>query len=369
MLSTNHLPASAPPLSLSPVAVSPVAASQPADRFADLDAERRLLAAILRDPALLPPLVGSVIVNEFFLTEHRHIFAACLDLCDQSSRFSLSALESALENQNHQGSLAIVRALRASPPAPDDAVFDQKAELASYVHRIRDKAQERRLLRWLETAHSRFLNGTSMTELRYQAANLFNASLPAPVTGYHGSLRQVLSADIRETEEVMPGLHRGEVAELLADEAQGKTSLLLQLALSLSAGEAVSPLLTAPADKPLRVVYINGDAAAARLRDEMQSMLPLFANPDLALDNLRVILEGQLQGRPITLYDAENWQRLANWLRLQEMDLLILDGVPAVDAEASKPSQRREQGNKVLARLRELAKQAKCAIVDLPQIR
>src|SRR5262249_9758732 len=157
----------------------------------------------------------------------------------------------------------------------------------------------------------------------------------------------------------------GEVAELLADEAQGKTALLLQLGLSLAAGVAQSPLLETAATErvPRRVVYVNGDAAARRLRDDIERLLPQLANQEEAKANFRILYEGKLDGKPLMLYHEARWRRLADWLRRQGPDLIIIDGVAALDAERSKPSQRREQASKVFANLRDLAKQANCAIV------
>src|SRR5262245_17336436 len=102
------------------------------------------------------------------------------------------------------------------------------------------------------------------------------ASKPAPrppkplPDGCYRTLDAFLDAPIMEPEEILHGLHRGEVAVLISDDAAAKTNFLLTLGLALAAGNAAP--YTPAAEYPTRVVYLNGDAAPARLQRQLQTM-------------------------------------------------------------------------------------------------
>ncbi len=355
-------------LSPSPAVAPPVVASQPTDSFADLDAERSLIVALLHDPASLSLITRLVPLTDFALHDHRCILAAAQRLCDRHSAFTVQALKVELEQHRQHTATNLVRSLSEQPPIENGespAAFDRQAELAGYAHRVCHKARQRRLLDWFGLAHSRLLDGATFDAIRSEAESLFAAetqTMPPPLKGWYGAFNNLRQADLNQAEEILPALHRCEVGELLADEAQGKTALLLQVAVSLAAGEAVSPLLTAPSP-PRRIVYVNDDAAPARLRDELEKLFPQVEQQALAEANFQSLLDGQLDGEAVNLSADGQWQRLETWLTRQTPDLIIFDGVQLLDPEADKPSERRRQARKLLSRLKQLAENLNCAVL------
>ncbi len=348
------------------VSTAAVAVSQPATPLADLDAERSLLAAFLRDPATLPLISRLAPLADFALEDHRRLLAAAHYLAEKQLLISPTTLKLLLEQRRQRTAVALVRSLLEHPP--DDSAhiaFDTEANLTSLAQRLRLHANKRQLHDWLEAAPARLRDGITVDAIHGEAEALFAAlthPAPPPFKGWFGGFAPLRQADLNTAAELFPTLRRREVGELLADDAQGKTALLLQLAVSLTAGEARSPLLTEVA-APRRVIYVNDDAAPARLRDELEKLFRQVENQSVAEANFHSLMDGELDGEPINLSAEGLWQRLSAWLSRQSPDLIIFDGVPLPDPDADKPSQRRQQARQLLKRLKELAKKLNCAIL------
>ncbi len=184
--------------------------------------------------------------------------------------------------------------------------------------------------------------------------------LPAEITGSFSSLNAFFAADFNEPDQLLVGLHRGEVALLVSDEAQGKTHLLLQLALALAAGQ---PALSIASQErtPRRLVFVNGDAAASRLRNEALALLPGIAASDTAQDNIRLLVDARLKRQPLNLYRNSHWQWFAASVKQQPADLIIIDGMrePLTLTGRSSAAARLQ----LLKNARQLAADEDCAVL------
>jgi hypothetical protein len=196
------------------------------------------------------------------------------------------------------------------------------------------------------------------------------AQLEAPVahrveqapltTGVYESLNDFFAAEFAEPDELLAGLHRGEVAFLTSDEAQSKTRLLLQMALALAGGQAALPW--SPKDStPRRIFYVNGDAAASRIRAELRAMMTHILDTETAQDNFHLLVDMQLHRQPLNLYRDSHWQWFASYLKNQPADLVIIDGMrePITLIGRSSAAARLQ----LLRNARQLAVDLDCAVL------
>src|SRR5262249_52148351 len=138
-----------------------------------------------------------------------------------------------------------------------------------------------------------------LTRLEAQVADIIER--PPEMTGFYQSLDAFFTAEFDEPDEMLAGLHRGEVALMVSDEAQSKTRLLMQMALALAGGQAALPW--SPQERtPRRVVYVNGDAAASRLRGEVQAMMPQIVDTTAVQKNFRLLAGTRINRQPLNLH-------------------------------------------------------------------
>ncbi len=185
--------------------------------------------------------------------------------------------------------------------------------------------------------------------------------LPPILDGVYHSLNAFFTAEFNEPDELLAGLHRREVALLVSDEAQGKTHLLLQLALALAGGQAVLPI-SAKAKTPRRILYVNGgDAAARRLQSELRKLVPDLVAADAAPGNFQILAGTHLHRQRLNLYCHSHWQWFAERVKKQPADLIIIDGMrePLTLTGRSSAAARLE----LLRNARQLAADADCAVV------
>ncbi len=190
------------------------------------------------------------------------------------------------------------------------------------------------------------------------AADVIEPS-PQP-DGFYPSLKAFFTAAFNEADELLAGLHRREVALLLSDEAQGKTHLLLQLALGLAAGQPVLPC-SAKDRTPRRILYVNGDAAASRLCDELQAMMPDIADSTTAENNFYIMADMRLKGQPLNLHRESHWQWFGSQLQTAPADLVILDGLPEPLTLTGRSSTAARV--QLLQKARQLAADNDCAVL------
>ena len=82
------------------------------------------------------------------------------------------------------------------------------------------------------------------------------------VTGFYRSLPELMAASLPDREEVMTGIRRGEVTQLVSVTNVGKSTLLLNAILALLSGTPFPPLVTEK-HKPVRVLYVDCESPAS----------------------------------------------------------------------------------------------------------
>ena len=84
------------------------------------------------------------------------------------------------------------------------------------------------------------------------------------VTGLYRSLPELMAASLPDREEVMTGIRRGEVAQLVSVTNVGKSTLLLNAIVALLSGTPFLPLVTEK-HKPVKVLYVDCESTASVL--------------------------------------------------------------------------------------------------------
>jgi len=105
------------------------------------ESERAVLAAVLLDPRLLAAITGRLKPEDFFAERHRAIFAAMIELQEETTTIDLRTLQARLEQRGaleQVGGLAYLAGLDVD--LPDLGRFD------SYVEIVKERSVRRRLI-------------------------------------------------------------------------------------------------------------------------------------------------------------------------------------------------------------------------------
>lgn len=145
------------------------------------------------------------------------------------------------------------------------------------------------------------------------------------------SWRELSMLSFPETEKIIFELERGEVGMLIAATNVGKSTLALNLALTLACGGRFAPLV--PKRGPARrVLLIDGETRQARLRRDIEHMLAGWPPCERApVDcNLHIIAESHVGGDPLTLSNPAHMAAVTNYARDFTADLIIVDTFSAL---------------------------------------
>jgi replicative DNA helicase len=105
------------------------------------ESERAVLAAVLLDPRLLPSVSGRLTAEDFFSDRHRAIYAAMLELQDETTAIDLRTLQARLE---HKGALEGVGGFAYL--AGLDADLPDLGRFENYVEIVKERSVRRRLI-------------------------------------------------------------------------------------------------------------------------------------------------------------------------------------------------------------------------------
>ncbi len=185
----------------------------------------------------------------------------------------------------------------------------------------------------------------------------FRLNLP-PDDGEYHSVSHLLDTDFPPAEPILCGLHRGDLAALVSDDARAKTTWLLNLALAL-AGAQQAPF--APAAQRFRgVVYLSGDAAPCRIKQQLAAMLPHTGNPEIVAQNIVPMLNYRVNGDRLDLTNDQHWQALT--ARFDDLlpDVILVDGVNITAAAGNSQKAARQQA---LQQWKDLAEDLGCVVI------
>jgi RecA-family ATPase len=144
----------------------------------------------------------------------------------------------------------------------------------------------------------------------------------------YNSLREFRDANIPKTEEIIFGLGPGEVGVLVSVTNVGKTTLMLNMALSLAAGEAFVPLIP-EGGKPRRVLYCDFETRSYKFLDYIERILPNLSNEALADDNFIPVVDHRIDDAPLNLSNTAHLEYVKTRALRHQVSLIIIDTMGA----------------------------------------
>ena len=184
-------------------------------------------------------------------------------------------------------------------------------------------------------------------------------------TSLGSTWRELSQAKIEKPERVIAGLCRGNVGQLVASTNIGKTTLILNLAISVSADKAFEPLFNEQTVGK-RIMYIDGEATKAELQADLLKMLESCSvnERNLVKENLYVICDEEINDEPLDLVVAEHCEKILEAALLFKPDLIIFDTLSAL-ANMEDENDNAKVKKEVIQPLKTLAKKTNSAILML----
>jgi RecA-family ATPase len=165
------------------------------------------------------------------------------------------------------------------------------------------------------------------------------------------------------TDRILFGLRRGNVGLPLAETNAGKTTLSLNLSLSLAAARAFPPFINQP-HSALRVMYVDGESTPAELQADVACMAREFSQVerDRLNENLCIVCDQQITGESLNLANARHMQRVMEEAERFKPDLTIIDTMAAL-FNLEEENSNTEVKSVVMQPLKNLARYANGAVL------
>jgi AAA domain/Domain of unknown function (DUF3854) len=173
------------------------------------------------------------------------------------------------------------------------------------------------------------------------------------------------SLSFNNSEKVIFGLSRGNVGLLIAPTNIGKTTLTLNLALSVSGRREFLPLFS-QAYTANRVLYIDGESTKSELKTDIEKMLNKFSVLEIEQveKNLFFICDAEINDEMIDLAIDEHLREIKQKALDIKPDLIVIDTFSAL-INVEDENDNAEIKSKVLQPLKQLAKETNSAILLL----
>lgn len=166
-----------------------------------------------------------------------------------------------------------------------------------------------------------------------------------------------------EAERILFGLRRGNVGLLLAETHIGKTTLALNLGLTLAADRMFPPFVTEQRGG-LRVMYVDGESTRAELQEDVARMMRDFSQAERARldENLLILCDEEVDGELLNLANARHMHAVTEAAQAFKPDLTVIDTM-AVLFDLEEESSNTEVKRDVMQPLKMLAREANGALL------
>lgn len=325
---------------------------------ADIEAEKTILGAVLLNNNLLAEVEGSLRPSDFHLESHRRILDSMISLARQEMAIDLVTLGADLRARNYFeqiGGAIYLSSLIDGVPRMDRVDY--------YARIVKQKAKRRRLAIAALDVFNKVIDEDDDQAIAAAIERVASETLNSvdELRGMYSSLDEFFCADICEPEQILFGLHRGEVAGLFAVTNYGKSTLLLNAALSAAAGQVCLPLAST-VSKPLRVLYIDCESPAARLRADIQTMLRSIASARTARENFSVVVDAVINDSPLNLSRPDHLKYIIKLAKAFGADLVVID-TAASAFELQEENNNAEVTRRVMKPLKKLARDVNGAVI------
>jgi hypothetical protein len=327
-----------------------------------VNAEKSVLGAITLNPELIIQALAILRVADFYLVSHRKIFDAMVSLQQSGSPIDTVTLP-ALLNERKQleqvGGVTYLASLIDGVPQTDN--------IEHYCRIVKYKAGGREAIALLNKGITELVDGEEklnviLPRLQSRLAKIDESeNHPQSVKGVYTTLDALFAAQIDEPEEILFGVHRGEVASMFAVTNYGKTTLLNNITLSIAAGQALWPL--APfIPKPRRILYIDSESTASLSRADLQTMLRGISNSKVSRENFALVVDASINGSPLSLSRPDHFKWIVALAKSHKADLVVVD-TAASAFELQDENSNAEITRRVMNPLKQLASLAGCAVI------
>lgn len=169
-------------------------------------------------------------------------------------------------------------------------------------------------------------------------------------------------------EKIVAELEIGEVGVVFASTDVGKTTLALNLSLTLAAAGTFEPLVE-PKEGGRRVLYIDGESREARLQADIRLMLRDWDDGENSLvdQNLYLACDTSLEGEQLDLTKRKHWKWLEDEAARVKPSLIVLDTMVSLFS-LNNENDNSEVSRKVMRPLSKLASDTGAAILLLHHI-
>lgn len=328
----------------------------------NVEAERSILGAILLDNMVCNQAIELMRREDFFLDSHRRIFGKMVSLTERGIPVDLISLGDELRRAaefEQIGGATYIASLIDGVPRTDS--------VEHYCRIVKYKSRERQALAELYKGATQIIDGEQQLDatLEYVQSRLKKISESGSgvemLRGVYPTLDAFFDAQIQDPEPILFGVHRGEVAALLAMTNYGKTTALLNTALSVAAGQLCLPLVPVVA-RPLRVLYIDSESPASRARADLQTMIANISNSKLARQNFLIVVDAFINSEPLNLSRPDHFKRIVALAMKHRADLVIVD-TAASAFELQDENSNAEVTRRLMNPLKRLAREVDCAVV------
>jgi hypothetical protein len=190
---------------------------------------------------------------------------------------------------------------------------------------------------------------------------LGNTTEKYTVSGVYSNLNAFFNAEFEEPEAILTGLHRGEVGGLLAVTNYGKSTELLNVALSIAAGQKLLPLAS-NVPQPRRVLYLDFESPASRAKADLQTMIRNISNVQEAKENFMIVVDAYFKVSPLCLSNPEHFNYIEELAKFHRADLVVIDTVASA-FELADENSNAEVTRRVMNPFKRLAREVKCAVI------
>lgn len=164
-------------------------------------------------------------------------------------------------------------------------------------------------------------------------------------------------------EQILFGIRRGNVGLLIAETNIGKTTLALNVGLTLAADRTFLPMVSEQRGG-LRVMYIDGESTRAELQEDVMRMLFGWSVAERTLvdRNLLLLCDEEFDDEPLDLANASHRAIVRRAACEFKPDLIIVDTLAAL-FNVENENDNAEIKKRVMSPLKALAKEVNAAVL------
>lgn len=179
--------------------------------------------------------------------------------------------------------------------------------------------------------------------------------------GFYANLRELHAKETVVADDLMIGVRRRQVTIFASVTNVGKTTVMLNHALAAAGGQPWAPLLPCIPEKPLKIVFIDGESTDDELKKDTRRMLDRIGLADTALDNFIPVVDGQIDGEPLDLTKQKHFQHIKRFVEYHKPDILIIDTITSLFSIYNE-NDNAEIVRRVIRPLKALAIAGDCAV-------